>query len=193
MDELLTRTPDTYQWRMGSPFRLDPDMVGKHLEHLAEMSGGHITTDVIANEAQIPTSPIYDLFEHDMELAAFEYQRSQARAIVGNLVIVTVIPAEHDASRVFQMNNITIDVTTEDDDEEGRSVQARAFPSVVINGERAYTPLQTVLRDGALRDQYMMRIYHELKSSARKAADFKIFTSVVKAIEALPEPELVAA
>lgn len=185
MDALINRAPDSYQWRVGSRFKLDPNVVGQHLEHLAEISGGRVSTDTVANEAQIPTSPIYDLFEHDMEMAALEYQRYQARQIVNSLVIVTVLPPEFNEDRTFQADAITIDMEVEED--KGRSVLANAFPSVIINGERAYTPLQTVLRDGALRDQYMLRIYHELKSMARKAADFKIFTNVVKAIDELPE------
>lgn len=188
MQELATRTPDVYQWRPGSPFRIDPNLVGQHLEHLAEMSGGHLTTDTIANEAQIPTSPIYNLFEHDMELAALEYQRHQARLIINNLVIVTIIPPERKEIPEFQPNTITIDVSLEDDDEEeGLPIMARAFPNVVIAGERAYTPLQTVLTDGALRDQYMMRLLNELKSMGRKLRDFKMFTNVVEAIDELPE------
>lgn len=186
MNSLAERGRDAYQWRMGSQFKLDPNVVGRHLEHLAEIGGGHMTTEMVANEAQIPTSPIYDLFEHDMELAAFEYQKYQARQIVNNLVIVTVLPPERDEKRAFRMDAITIDIQSEEE-EEGKPVMARAFPSVIIDGERSYTPLQTVLRDGALRDQYMLRIYHELKSMARRAADFKIFTNVVKAIEELPE------
>jgi hypothetical protein len=190
MQALATRTPDIYQWRAGSPFRLDATLVGKHLEHLAELSGGHLTTDTIANEAQIPTSPIYNLFEHDMETAALEYQRTQARQIVNSLVIVTIIPAERKEQREFQPNFITIDVAIEEEEE---PVQARAFPNVIINGERFYTPLQAVLKDGSLRDQYQMRLLHEVKAMARKIADFKVFSSVVQAIESLPEelPEAV--
>ena len=190
--ELATRLKDSYQWKNGSRFKVDPGVVGARLEQLAELGSGQITTEMVANEATDLNSPLYELFEHDIELAAYEYHKQQARQIVNNLVIVTVIPAPKRNEPVTSANNIIVDLRTDDgdgddDDTVDTPVVARAFPSVFVGGNHYYTPLQVVLRDSMLKSQYLAGIYNELKSLARKAKDFKIFGEVVEAIDALPE------
>lgn len=180
-----------YQWRSGSVYRANPQTVGKHIEMLAALNGGAVTTEIVANEANVQNSPLYDLFEHDIEVAAYEYHKAQARGIVNSLVIVTVIPADKPAHREYQSQTrlIDIEVEREETDEDGMPVTVRAFPCVLSDqGQRYYTPLQAVLSNGALRDQYAARLLQEFKSLARRAKDFRLFSDVVNAIEGLPEP-----
>ena len=193
-NSIVSRLRDSYQWRSGSRFSIDPGVVGARLEEIATANGGQITTEAIANEATNPNSPLYELFERDIEVAAFEYHRYQARNIINSLVIVTVIPAARE-EREYQseQESIIIDINQENEAENSIPVVARAFPSVLTGGQRYYTPLQVVLHDGALRDQSLTTIYNELKAMARKAKDFKIFTTVVAAIEELPELQVVNA
>ncbi len=189
--ELATRLKDSYQWKNGSRFTIDPGVVGARLEQLAELGSGQITTEMVANEGTDPNSPLYDLFEHDIELAAYEYHKQQARQIINNLVIVTVIPAPKRNEPVTSANNIIVDLRMNDGDDDDDTVDtpvvARAFPSVFVGGNHYYTPLQVVLHDSTLKSQYLTGIYNELKSLARKAKDFKVFGEVVEAIDALPE------
>lgn len=190
MQAITPRIRDSYQWRTGSRFTIDPGIVGARLEELASQNDNQLTTSIVADEATNPNSPLYDLFEHDLEIAINEYHKAQARSIVNNLVIVTIIPTSKEEKQFNTSMPVVIDVdmeSEENEDEGNIPIVARAFPSVLVNGQRCYTPLQIVLNDGQLRDQYMETIHEELKSLVRKAKDFKIFSQVVRAIEELPD------
>lgn len=176
---IVERPRNAYQWRSGTVFRADANEVGKRLEALAELHNGQLTTDVIVQEATATDSPLYPLFEHDIAKAARHYTEHQARAIVGSLVVVTIIPAERKTTKPIEGQAVTVEVESE--------VTVRAFPNVIANGQQFYTPLQAVLSNGALRDQYANSLLREIKSWGRKAADFQMFFGLVKAIAELPE------
>lgn len=176
------RMRDSYQWRSGSRFTIDPGVVGSRLEAIAEENGGRVTTESVAREAGDAHSPIYELFESDPLKVAHEYRMQRARQIVGSLIIVTIIPPERKKADAPVSSAMEIDIVIEDES----TVSSPAFPSVIENGQRYYTPMQNVLHRGVLRDQYASSILSELKRIATKASNFKIFASVVDAIDLLP-------
>lgn len=146
------------------------------------MHNGQITTDVLVNESTLVDSPLYPLFEHDIAKAARAHNEHQARAIVGSLIVVTIIPAERKPVTEEKTAITVIDVETAD-----KEVTVRAFPHVIANGQQFYTPLQAVLSNGLLRDQYTNSLLKEIKGWGRRAADFQVFSSVVKVIAELPD------
>lgn len=195
MDAIVERRPDSYQWKSGSKFKVDANTVGRHLEHLHEITGGHATVDVIANEAEILGSPIYELFEHDLETAAYEYHKARARHIANSIVIMTVIPAVRPETKTYENRTITIDLVDKrnQNDENGQAttVTTNAFVSIKQEGgQRAYVPFRTVVTQDMARKQYARRLYTELLSCAKKAIDFNIFCDLAEMLEAGQEQDV---
>lgn len=184
MNAIVNRPKNTYQWRRGSVLRADPDSVGRRLEELCALHGGQVDTEVMAQDAMNPDSPLHECVEHDMELAAWEYLKAQVRYIANSLVIVTIIPVAREET-VSVNPTLTIDAEIIDDEEEieGEQVVVRAFPRV----QHAYTPFQAVMSNGAYRDEYIKSLLERTKSLGKQLADFRIFEGVVNAIRQLPD------
>lgn len=172
--ELIRRRnqDDRYEWKphAGFDFKGDAHEIGSHLEALAVERGGMISTEEIVADGEIPGSPLYLCFEHDMEVAAMNWSLHTARNLMNSLKLVKV-KIEYNSQG-----------------EEKRSTfEVPAFPNVRVNGQRQYIPVYTVAAVPELKDQLVNRLLREAKNFAIKAKEFNIFASVVKEIEALPE------
>jgi len=145
----------------GFKFVGDADEIVAHLESLAELKGGSITTDELVADAMDQSSPLYPNIEQDEKIAAHNWRKHQVRNLVGALVRVTVIEEE----------------------DKPREIRVKAFPHT----SEGYTPVQLVFNDNDLRRQYMGQLTNEMKSWAKRAQDFREFEQVVSVINSLPE------
>lgn len=166
-------TGDHYEWhsRPGFNFakKADPEVVGRHLEAIAEANGGIITTDMLAADSDRQSSPLHPLVTHDMEIAAFNWRRHEVRQIVGSLVMVKIMESE--------------------EQNEAQEIRVRGFMHANAEGENVYAPVHIVARVPDLRDQIEQRLKLEIRSWQARAREFSLFGEVVAAIDALDQPD----
>lgn len=159
-----------YQWRPipGLDLIGDADEVGRHLEALAEEKGGLVSTDDVLDDARDPRSPVHSIIEWDDETAAEKYRHWQTRALMGAIVRVAI----------------------ETDGKKQREIVVRNFVNVQVDGQRYYSPMVHVIKEGALSDQYIGQLEGQLKSWRKKAADFERFGGIVSAIDEYLQPAI---
>lgn len=170
---LRQRNPsDRYEWQPRPGFNFhkkgDAGQIGQYLERMAEDNGGTITTMMIATDGDRRSSPLYPLFEHDMEVAALNWRHHETRNLIGSLVVVKTIEST-------------------DPDKETETIMVRAFPHVSDDGERSYTPVFVAARVPSLQNQIVKRLLSEARAWQKRAKEFAIFSEVTAAIELLPE------
>lgn len=165
---------DRYEWttRPGFDFtkKADPEVIGKHLEGMAEVNGGTLTTTMIADDGDRIDSPLYPLFEHDMEVAALKWRHHEARNLIGSLVIVKT-------------------VASDDPGEEPQQIRVRGFLHASSDEGNIYAPVYVVAKVPDLRDQVEKRLLTEIRSWQQRARDFALFDEIVSAIDELSGSE----
>ncbi len=163
---------DRYEWnpRPGFDFerKASAEEVGKRIEEMAEANGGVINTTMLTADGDNPRSPLYPLFEHDIEVAAHNWRSHEARNLIGSLSVVKVVG---------------IDPETE----QPQVLRVRAFPHVMSDGENCYTPVYVAAKVPDLQQQIVRKLASEARAWQRRAKDFGIFSNIVSAIEQLPE------
>src|SRR5262245_51733442 len=76
-----------YEWRKGAHVKVDANVAGKELERIRKRDG-KIETEVVVKEAKPKGAPLHEAFEWDDGVAAEEFRKHQARALVKSLVVV---------------------------------------------------------------------------------------------------------
>jgi hypothetical protein len=80
----------TYDWRDGGPqYKADPTEVMKRLVRLHKKQGT-IQPSAVVDDARDPKSPYHDDFTWDDEVAAEHHRLSEARRMLGSLVVVSI-------------------------------------------------------------------------------------------------------
>lgn len=142
-----------YQWRVGFPHkRVDPQKVGNFLDKMPAL-----TAESIVAAAQKPRNPMHRLFEWNDTTAAKEYRLSQARNIVGAVVVVF-------------------------EDEESQERTTRAFVNITDDGDRRYRSVAAVMSDNALKEKLLKRGLRELQEFRERYEDVQAFADVFAAI-----------
>lgn len=156
---------ELYQWREGAiKYIGDAQEIAEHLERLAELKGGGLTTDEIVADAMDEQSPLHPNIEKDEKVAAHNWRKHQMRGLVGALVRVTV----------------------EQTDTIEREITIRGFPHV----EGLYRPSTVVLSDTQLDEAYKKILVRDLMTMRRRMVNYDEFTGVVTAIDSLPLSQL---
>lgn len=125
-----------YQWRDGARYRVDPGPVGRAIEELGARLGkpfGGVTPADVVEAARTEDSPLHPLFTWDDGVAAEQYRRHQAGAVMRSLRVVRVGETDPTPRRFM------VAVRPEAGDGEA--------------GSRAYITLDRVARDAALHRQ----------------------------------------
>lgn len=135
-----------WQWREGGPKpAVEANVFAAELERLA---GGDalelVEPAAIVAAARRRGSPIAPLFDFDIQRSAERNWLDQARSLVGRLQVVTV-----------QVEN-------------GPTVSARGWYSVVLEKRRGYTSQDRIMSDRDLRTQTIDRAKNELNSFVAK-------------------------
>jgi hypothetical protein len=128
-----------YRWRDGTRLAIDAQMAGEHIEHLRKKANGALTPAQVLADARDAKSVLHGAFEWDDNLAAEHYRETQARYLIGALV-VTVKPR-------------------------GVPHQTRAFVSVDHKDSGVgYTSLPVAMSDIDLRRQVLAKAWRELRA-----------------------------
>lgn len=128
-----------YQWRQGAPKpKVDADVFGSVLEHIASQNGGIASPEAIVEAAKSPNSAIREAFEWSDEQAAHQHRLAQARRWVGSLQIVRV------------------------DVRHGRDATARGFHSVQTPAGRGYAATERIVGNRDLTKQVLQQASRDL-------------------------------
>jgi hypothetical protein len=148
----------TYTFRQGSRLKADPQIIGEHLETLREHHGGALPTEAVVEDAQHDNSPLHALFEWDDTEAARQHRLSQARTIIGAVVVKFEEAPEAQPIRAF--------VNVRQDDR-----------------KQVYTSVSAALEDPVLRAQVLNDALKELRRLQQKYADLEELAGVFGAID----------
>lgn len=161
----------TYAWKMGMTMPIKPDVAGTIFEKICKEKG-ELQPEYVVDEARPEASPLHNWFEWDDPIAAEKYRRHQASELIRcNVVLLAPDdkPIGENESRPITVNAAN---TT------------RSFVNIrKANGEKAYLPVQTVMEDVDLRQQYIHRAYKEITDWKIRYRSIKAFSGIVAAIE----------
>lgn len=76
-----------YSWRDEEKFAVAAQRIGERLAAIAEDEGGALHPRDVVADARQPTSPLHPLFEWDDRKAAVAHRLTQARDIIGSIVV----------------------------------------------------------------------------------------------------------
>jgi len=140
----------------------DANIAYQCIEEIKERRKG-ITPQLLIIESRKKKSPLHNCFEWNDSKAAKEYRIVQAHEILRSLVI-------------------EVDV---EEYEEPRHVRALIAPSSIEADTTSWTTIGEVCDDEELQAAYMRQLKHDLNAIKNKIKSFKIFSEIVKAIEAV--------
>lgn len=152
------------KWTRAPKNAPDANIAHKFIEDVRKKRGG-ITPQLLVIESRKKKSPLHDCFEWDNSKAAEEYRIVQAREILRFIVVEIEPDAEY---------------------KEPRIVRAFVAPSSIEQEDStSYLTIQTVRNDDDLNAAYLRQLNRELSIIRNKIKSFKIFSEVVKAIDAV--------
>jgi hypothetical protein len=149
-----------YRWKEGSRISLPPEIAGSHLEQLRS-DHGHLTAEMVLEDARPAKSPLHDAFTWDDSEAAHKYRLEQARYIIRSVVY---LPAE----------------MTDPE-------PVRAFVRVQPNGDEHYTSLHVAMGDEELRRQVVLRALKELQEWRRRYAAYRELAAIFASADKVEE------
>lgn len=79
----------TYNWRPDSRFPIGAQIAAERLERIRTKAGA-ITARAVVDDAQSHNSPLHPCFEWDDAKAADQHRLSQARKLIGSIILVEV-------------------------------------------------------------------------------------------------------
>jgi len=148
----------TYKWKPGSRINIPAQEAGERLETLQKQYG-HLTPQIVVEDARDSQSVFHPAFEWDDVKAAEEYRLEQARYILRHLIVVR--------------------------QETEKPQEIRAF--VVVKEEEQdrqwYAPTLSVLTEPELRRQVLERALRELEAFRRKYKELVELAEVLAAAE----------
>ena len=148
-----------YQWRQGSRFSGDPQLVGETLERIRETTSG-LTPENVVQAARRKDNPLHGYFTWNNDEAARLHRKEEARLLIRS-VTVTMGPSES-------------------------SAPVRAFVAVGSADDK-YLSMQTVLGQPKLREQMLTQALAELRSFQVKYETLSELTPVWVAVNEVQE------
>lgn len=148
------------KWRPGFRSNVKPDVVLAEVEAMREETGIVKPGDVVAR-ARPKRSPLHRAFEWSDTKAAGSYRTWQARKLLANLVVVTIVG-------------------------EGEIIEAPVYVSVFSeehDGERGYARVTQVLNDEDLRLQALSDTLKALNGLRRRYNHLKELAEILDGFE----------
>lgn len=148
-----------YEWRSGARISIDAQRAGEAIDLLRDRTNGPLTPRMVVDAARPAASVLHPAFEWDDAVAAEQHRESQARYLLGSIVVRVQPRGVPEAKRAF--------VSVELPD---------AVPS--------YEPRHRVLSDAELRSQVIRQGWTDLDAWVAKYGEFSDFDGVTEAIAA---------
>ena len=151
-----------YDWRPGTRYPLDPQMVGERLDHLTQ-TNGRLTPNLVVADAQPADAPLHAVFEWNDIRAGDAYRLWQARQLIA-AVVIEVIPRPA-----------------------AEPVEYRAFVNVGTDATQRYVPTLEALTDVAIRGELLHRALRELRGWQQRYHDLHELADVFAAADRVQE------
>ena len=139
------------------------EVVGREIEKLIKENEGVVIPETVVRKAKPKRSPLHKCFEWDDKKAAHLYRIEQAKGLLRSVTVVI----------------------QESDDEEGETIEVRAFPCIESEGGNYYTTIASVMDSVEMSDQLESQILRELVYLRNKHKTYKKFREVWQAVDAL--------
>ena len=159
-----------YQWKTeGLYCGISPQDAGEEIESCIS-SSGNITPESVVEKARTKTSVLHSIFVWDNDQAAELYRIDQARALIRNIVTITVFK---------EKSNDPIE-------------PVRAFVHIVDSNVKGYKSIKTVIYTPQDYEYMMKCAMEDLRAFARKYAVLskiggKISVRIIKLLDAIDE------
>ncbi len=146
-----------YEWKVVQ-YKVDPQKAGELLEDINKREGG-IRPKTVVDESRPEDALLHGCFEWQDDVAGELYREVQAKSIIRNLIIIP--EAKGDEQK-----------------------KIRAFVHIKNEENRArYLPLDTVVKDGSMRQQMLKLAWDELKAFRRKYQDLSELSKVFEIVD----------
>ncbi len=145
-----------YAWRDGSRVPIDAQAAGQRLATIHKRKG-HLSAELVVNDAKSQRSPLHPAFEWDDPTAAHEHRLEQARNMLRSVVMLR------------------------DNGEDKRPI--RAFVHVEAFDEPVYMDINVAMGDEALRKHILARAWRELESWRQRYEELEELAAVFAAID----------
>jgi hypothetical protein len=91
-----------YEWRDGGRFAVKAQVAGERLAELTEANGGHVTPEVVVDDARPDEAALHPCFVWDDYEAAEKYREEQARSLIRSVRVVI------DEDRPASLNYVSV-------------------------------------------------------------------------------------
>lgn len=146
------------KWRRGFRGGIPADAAHEELERVRE-ERGLLQPDAVVDAARDEDSPLHPCFTWDQEKAALEWNKSEARDLIQNLVVV---------------------------DSGTREERAPVYISVALaSGDRSYTPTNVVVADRGMRESSVADALRQIEGWCRRYGSLEDLRPITEAIEAV--------
>lgn len=148
-----------YEWRSDSRFPIGAQIAAERLNKLRKQAG-EITPRVVVDDAANSRSPLHPCFEWDDEKAADNYRLTQARKLIGSIVVAQI-------------------------DEQPMNLETRAFVHITAGDAARYEPVEVAMASESMRHEVLERARREIKLWRARYHAYEEFADLVMRIDAL--------
>lgn len=145
-----------YQWKADARYSIGANIAAERLTKIKKQNG-EITPRAVVDDAVNPKSPLHPCFEWDDGKAADAHRLSQARKLIGSIVVAEV-------------------------DDEPLSRETRAFVHITADSPR-YEPIEVAMRDDNMREEILNRAWQEIEIWQSRYSAYQEFVEIVDAID----------
>ena len=145
-----------YQWKTGSQHKVSAAVAAEVMDRLAEED--RLNAQELVDESRPEDAPLHCEFEWDDSIAAEEWRKEQARALIRHLVVRIEANEQEYPTRQYFM------------------VQKEA---------NTYEPIQVILKDEDKTSMLLEQAKRELQSFKAKYAGLKELAAVISAIDSV--------
>lgn len=156
-----------YNWKVERLFPVDAQVAGDYLSDLQKQKGV-LTPSIIVDESVDKSATLHNCFEWDDSRAAVKHRETQAKTLLGNLVVVKQIENKS------QVKDVNIRAFVNIQNKQRTSVNAK---------KSCYIGIDEALSKEEYRKQVLDDALAELKSFQKKYSDLTELAAVFEAIE----------
>lgn len=148
-----------YEWKADSRFPIGAQIAAERLKKIKAQSG-ELTPRAVVDDASSPRSPLHPCFEWNDEKAADNYRLSQARKLIGSIVVAEI-------------------------DDMPINLETRAFVHVTVDSGARYEAIEVAMADSSMRNEVIEKAKREIKLWRARYAAYEEFADLVNRIDAL--------
>lgn len=144
-----------FEWKADSRFPVGAQIAAERLQHIRETSG-EITPRNVVDDARSDNSPLHKCFEWDNDKAADNYRLSQARKLIGAIVVAQI-------------------------DDRPVKKETRAF--VNLPSVSRYEPIEVAMSQPDMRNEILAKAKQEISMWRARYSAYEEFSKVHASVD----------